>query len=323
MLSHWRGQQGFMWSFWVNLVGLRLAVFAIQSAFYPDIGHDYTAYAIEFLLFAAFAHGVVLVWQIVGVLRAGERFISSGGSFVNVWGSYLGLLIAFWISLSFAFEIWQWTLPYPGKNQQARRVDQFEFAIDKTGTIAHISGDIGFGITRKFRAFLKKHPDIKMVVLNSSGGNVYEARGIAKLIRDREIATRVEKLCYSSCTTIFIGGKTRSLAKSATLGFHQYRMAVEYQVGLVDIEREYIQDRALFLSAGVKSSFVDKMFAYKPDEMWFPNIEELRRAGVVTTAKYNMMGPRLPKRLFVWSNFFHASVDGNTFNQGKDLHAFF
>jgi len=281
-----------MWSFWVNLVALRLAIFAVQSYFYPEIDHDYTAYAVEFLVFAVFAHGVVLIWQIVGVLRSGERFISSGGSFVNVWGSYLGLLIAFWISLSFAFEVWQWTLPYPGKKQQARS-DQFIFSVDKTGATARISGDIGFGITRKFKAFLQQHQGIKTIILDSSGGNVYEARGISKLIKDRGIATRVENICHSSCTTIFIGGKTRSLAKSASLGFHQYRMAVEYQVGLSNIELEYKRDRSLFLSAGVKRWFVDKMFAYQPHEMWYPNIKVLRRAGVITTQKHNKVKLKL------------------------------
>ncbi len=285
LAAHWRGQQGFLWSFWVNLVGLRVVIFLIQKQFFPGAGHDYSVYGDELLILTVLLHGVLLVWQVGGVLRAGERFILSGGSIVNVWGSYLGVLIAFWMSLSYGFDMWQWTLPYPGKNWQVEASDGYEIRIDKSGKVAFISGDVEPGITARFKLFLAQHSKVKTVVLHSDGGNIYEARGVSKLIRDQGLSTRVDGICQSACTTIFIGGKVRSLAKSAKLGFHQYRMNAKYQVGFSNIELEQTRDRSLFLSAGVKSGFVDKMFAFDANEMWFPNREQLRRAGVITMMK--------------------------------------
>ena len=149
-LAHWRGEQSFAWSFWVNLVALRFFIFVAQRQLDPGAGHDYTQNAFEFLSLAVFAHVGLLIWQIGGVLRAGEKFISKGGSIVEVWGSYLGVLIAFWVSLSYAFDAWQWTLPYPGKNWQVAEPDRFKITIDRTGQVANISGEIGLGLTKKF-----------------------------------------------------------------------------------------------------------------------------------------------------------------------------
>ena len=151
---------------------------------------------------------------------------------------------------------------------------------------------------------MDQHKQVQTVVLNSRGGNVYEARGVSKLIRQKGFSTRVDKICHSSCTTIFIGGKTRALSSEAQLGFHKYRLEAKYQVGFADVELEHKRDRSLFLNAGVRPAFVDKMFAYDASEMWFPKLENLRHSGVVTTAKHNNLKHDLLPR------FFHVAVNG-------------
>jgi hypothetical protein len=64
---------------------------------------------------------------------------------------------------------------------------------------------------------------IKLVSLNSPGGSVDDAIAMSKLIREKNIATKVAEkaLCASSCPIVFAGGVTRSAEKDAVVGVHQ------------------------------------------------------------------------------------------------------
>jgi hypothetical protein len=49
-----------------------------------------------------------------------------------------------------------------------------------------------------------------------------------------------------------------------------------------DPSAEQERDRALYVASDVKPWFVTKMFERGPNEMWFPEIDVLLDAGVVT-----------------------------------------
>ena len=90
------------------------------------------------------------------------------------------------------------------------------------------TGDINFGATRDFVSILAAHPNIQTVLLESDGGVIVEARGMANTILDNGLNTRVESDCYSACTLVFISGRVRSLGDKAALGFHQYLLETPY-----------------------------------------------------------------------------------------------
>ena len=123
------------------------------------------------------------------------------------------------------------------------------------------------------------------MVLESEGGNIYEARGLAKLIREAKLSTHVETFCSSACTITFIGGIERTLANGAGLGFHQYRVDADYMVAFTDPLAEQAKDRALFAEAGVSEAFLERMFREDADGMWFPSVAELLAANVITQGK--------------------------------------
>ena len=122
---------------------------------------------------------------------------------------------------------------------------------------------------------------IELVNLNSVGGNIYEARGLAKLFRTRKLDTHNMHVCASACTTAFVGGLHRSIAPDAKFGFHQYRVDAEYSVIVTDVQKEQDRDAALFLDAGVSKAFVRVMYDQVPQDMWWPTAQELLHAGFI------------------------------------------
>lgn len=285
--DHWYGRQGFAWSFWVNLVLLRTIVLLMQDFLGPAGDGDYSTQSTIVVSLAILFHGVLFVWQLVGVLRAGEVHIRAMGSMANVWGAQLGALIAFWLTAAAAIGAWQMTLPAPDdENSQARieaeRAAKYSFVPSVDGLTLVFTGSIELGISKQFATQLKRNPKLQTIVLNSPGGNIYEARGLAKLIHENELNTIVIEQCNSSCTIVFIGGIRRELTPNARLGFHQYRIDATYSVLNADASAEQERDRLLYAKAGVKPPFLMKMFESHSDEMWFPEIDDLLDAGVVT-----------------------------------------
>ena len=282
ILRHWCGEMGLIWSFWVNLVALRLALTALQWLIAPPSGAD----PILTLPLAFLAHVIVFVWQVVGTLRAAEADIKGGGAMAPVWGAQLGCLIAFWLVLSDVWGAWQSAQPTPPpddfvQRQQAARAASYSMTLRDANTTLAFQGTIAGGSTKAFKAQLEAMPSITLVTLSSEGGSIYEARGLAKVIREAGIATRVDDSCTSACVLAFIGGATRSLGRDGQLGFHQYRVDASYDVPFAKLHFEQERDRTLFEEAGVSKDFTQIMFKARAEDMWFPTRDELTAANVL------------------------------------------
>ena len=88
-----------------------------------------------------------------------------------------------------------------------------------------------------------------MVVLNSSGGYLSDGFKIGKLFTDYKIHTHIghRNTCASSCSTAFLGGKFRTMAKNATLMVHspyvyknRYTIECQSRVRADNLRRYYI-----------------------------------------------------------------------------------
>ncbi len=285
--DHWRGQHGFAWSFWVNLVLLRVLIFAAQEWLSPEKGQDFSDNRALIWVLAVVFHGFVFVWQVAGVFRASGAHIRASGSMAPVWGSQLAIVAAvLWVA-SYSFGAWQMTLPIPDLlNSQAEleaaRAAKYSIEPTTDGQSLTLAGSLELGITDHLRDQLKAYPDIDKIILASTGGNIYEARGLANIIRQNGLNTLVIAECSSACTTVFIGGAKRQLAPGGKLGFHQYRIDADYAVLNADPLREQTRDRAVFLQSGVALWFLDKMFDSDASDMWYPEPSELIDANVVT-----------------------------------------
>ncbi len=253
----------------------------------PERGHDFYVNQVMVLLLALFFHGVLFVWQAVGVIRASETHNRSSGSMAPVWGAQIGLVVAaFWV-VSYAIDARNVTLPAPddpGFQSEVKAARAAKYSIEPTpdGRSLTLSGSLEIGITGHLKHQLKAYPDVEQIILASKGGNIYQARGLSNIIRQNGLNTLVITECSSACTIVFIGGSERQLASGGKLGFHQYRIDSVYAVLNTDPLREQDRDRAVFLHSGVAVWFLDMMFDSRPSDMWYPDVSELVAARVVT-----------------------------------------
>jgi hypothetical protein len=126
---------------------------------------------------------------------------------------------------------------------------------------------------------IEQYPEVTGIILDSGGGQIYEGRGLARLVRENKLQTYSLDKCLSSCTTAFVAGTIRTLGTNARLGFHQYRTYSVFPS--INVEQEQSKDMAIFEKQGVSAEFLEKVFIQPPEEMWWPDIDELVNAGVV------------------------------------------
>ncbi len=287
LTGHWRGAQGLAWSFWINFVLVRVLVSVVHEWLRPERGQDFHENPIPVLLLALFFHGVLFVWQAVGVIRAAEVHNRTSGSMAPVWGTQIVLIVAaFWV-MSYAIDAWNMTLVAPDRSGlqsalEAERAARYSIEPTSDGRSLILTGSLELGITAHFKTQLKAYPDVEQIILTSTGGNIYQARGLSNAIRQTGLDTLVVTECTSACTIVFIGGINRRLAHGGKLGFHQYRIDADYVVLNSDPFKEQDRDRAIFLESGVAVWFLNMMYDSQPSDMWYPEVVELLDARVVT-----------------------------------------
>lgn len=282
--DHWQGRQSLTWSFWVNLVGLRAALFGLQHLLAPEKGSDYSDHTALVLTLSFLINGPLLVWQIVGVVRASDQHHSHTGSQALVWGAQISMVLIFFLTATYALQSWQFTLKVPEEENFLTRMDRehaAKYDLTVEGNVLRLTGSIELGSTRRVSELLENTPGITLVILESDGGNIYEGRGLARLFAARKLATRVETRCSSACTIAFSGGVHRSISQTGRLGFHQYKVDADYDIVVTNPLKEQERDLQRFRDAGFSEAFLERVFASRPQEMWFPAPGELLAAGVV------------------------------------------
>jgi hypothetical protein len=159
--------------------------------------------------------------------------------------------------------------------------DPYQIERSADGRSVVLAGVIDFGATRRMRELLEGSPGIRLIRLESPGGRVAEARGLARLIERHGLDTVAEGDCTSVCTLVFVSGQKRHLPPGARLGFHRYAMLGPLAVMMRDPARELEKDFDTFRRRAVPESFLDAVRATPHDAMWYPGAAELVQANVV------------------------------------------
>jgi len=95
----------------------------------------------------------------------------------------------------------------------------------KPGGVLAATGSIDVGSSARLAAELDARGEyVQTVSLNSPGGSLEDAMAMARMIRERDLATLVPDgaLCASSCPLVFAGGTTRTVGDKAAIGLHQF-----------------------------------------------------------------------------------------------------
>ena len=278
--DHWRGRHALSRAFWINFLIPFVLIAMLEPWIRPAAtGGSVTEGAVA-TLYILVAHAVILPWQIVGLWRSSRRHLRERGDLGIVTFAQAAALIALVAAAGATTTTIQSIFGFgQGKADSADIGPRYSLAIQTDHRAIVIDGRFDIGLSRDVKALLADRPDIDTVILNSDGGRVFEARGIAKQIVDGKLDTHVADYCRSACTIAFIAGRTRTLGEEGRLGFHSYRL--DGVAPFTDPEDEQEKDKDFFLRQGVDKAFVTHAFATPHDDMWQPQAERLLRAGVV------------------------------------------
>lgn len=283
VLDHLRGKHPLWQSFWINGVGVRLTIYTLMLMVLRD-----APVALWLAGGIIAADALCLLWQTVGYFRAADARMRDTGSMLPTWGGMIALIIAVFVVGSQWWALALATRPFDdgpsfAERKTQERQAQYKITRQPDGDLL-FQGQIVLGVTKALGRELTQSPAPKSITLHSEGGNVFEARGLAKLITTYGLDTQADDTCSSACTLVFVAGAKRTLGPDARLGFHSYLLEDAQRLPGFDIEAEQARDRDFMLGQGVSAEFITRVFGTPPSDIWFPEAAILRQEGVVTLA---------------------------------------
>lgn len=290
IVRHWLGHLTLRTSYWINGVVIPFSLsFAVQVTLaqiaQSEIALQWImALDVAFLVFSA----ALWIWSIVGIWRSAGYHEERGGSagWSNVARAVVVLQALGAVSQShdrFLYLVEGTSLAF-GKDPMG---DPAGIALQSGGKTALVDGNITAGLAERFKHFIEAHPEVTAVSLRSNGGRMLEADRMAKLINRRGLDTEAQEFCMSACTLLLLAGRERAATADARVGFHQPQFP-----GLSAAEQRELSDnlRGLYIKAGVDAGFLDKALSVAPQDMWFPTVDEMLTAGVITTSPIVVRG---------------------------------
>jgi len=154
----------------------------------------------------------------------------------------------------------------------------------------------------RLRDLLRQNPKVKTLVLNSSGGSLWAADEMGRVVLDYGLDTHVDGECSSACVTVFLSGTSRTMARGSKIGFHQnswsedsmrdyYKSWFGHDDGwanpfdFASWVYVYTQTQAYDHLTYMVERGVDAEFAIRSErpvsDFWYPSRAELTAAGVL------------------------------------------
>jgi len=153
------------------------------------------------------------------------------------------------------------------------------FRTHRRGMELELTGVIGPDAATEFKRVLDDSPQVKLVRLNSPGGDFSEAKQIGAEIKRRGLTTMVSQSCTSACVVVFLNGRERSIGRNGKLTFNAPPPAGSGKGQAATVQAG---EKQALLDTGLPLGFIDKaMGATSP---FVPSREELISAGIITDA---------------------------------------
>lgn len=280
--KHWQGRHSFAKTVGLNVVLFNVTILlALNKFIAASRAHNYVPPTLIIILMLLICL-VILLWQSVGAYRSASRSIARHGSsasyycvFAVMLGSSL-FILGNLVTLSVGF------IDYRQEAVDAYKPPKrnFTLTIADTGSLI-FSGDVDRGATDALRQHAKNLPKGAQLTLNSLGGLIVEARGMAKVVNEYGLHTHVVQRCYSACTLVFISGLERSLDVQGELGFHQYDVYSQTPLPWIKPAQEQQKDLKLFRDKQIAEWFLTQAYNTPHESIWIPVRHELISAGVI------------------------------------------
>lgn len=281
-LRHWRGESSLAVAWWVAgvlgsfvcAVAVVLLIFTFAEWLVEEMLHAFWVFAAIFVSLV-----LVTVWQSVGIWRSATRYRARGKRF---WGGLAKAMVVLavgqsaWFTATTAapqlYTLYEITHGDPGIGPHA-------FSETKDGKTLVFEGGITVGVADELEKRLAAMDHVEAVQLESNGGRIAEAERMANVIKARGLSTVVTEKCVSACPTVLLGGRERYLVGDAKIGFHQ-----PSRVGLTAGARARLlaEEEARLVRLGLTLEFARRTNQARPNDMWYPDRDELLREHVVT-----------------------------------------
>ena len=278
LLRHWRGQCSLAVSYWINgwLAVIPIAMAAVLAGVAMRETRQPWLYLTGLLLVWTVVI-LTVTWQSVGTWRSaartkriyGRRFWPIVAQVMTVLGLLSNANLLRVRAVPAIVDAAAYVQGDPHLGAHGVRVL-------RGGTEIEVSGPLTSGLTQQLDAALARAPGAHVVHLDSLGGRVGVALGIADIIAAHQFDTYVEHVCASACTLAFLAGRQRWISERGRLGFHSSTVA-----GTVNRLAE-AGFRQRYEQYGLPADFVDHIFQTPPSKLWFPTRDELTSAHVVT-----------------------------------------
>ena len=278
---HWRGHLSLERTYWVNgvMTNIIVMVLGLLLMALERSGQSLRLISFGFIIyFALFL--IIRGWAMVGIWRSAGQHSARGGS--SGWAVVARVMVAIGVlstvaqAPNLALQAREYGLIAVGRDPIGPIASM---VLDPTGSVLEINGLLSAGVADAFAEKIGAAPKLGMLSVDSDGGRIAEALRMAELIKARGLDVRVEQRCASACTFLLLAGKERSAHQFAEIGFHQ----PDFPGFSQDDRTAAIADnRADYIKAGITPAFLDRALSTLPQDMWFPNHDELVDAGVLT-----------------------------------------
>ena len=280
LVKHWRGELSLAKSYWINtaFIGIvfGIAFVLIENSIYLQNNALIKTQVYASLIVLSI---VVYIWQIGGCWRSANRHVAESGK--AFWARTAQVVLV--LGLIQVGNQWKNSTPTLIEMIKiATRTEDFtnySVILSDDGNEIEVKGDMGFGLENEFKKILDNAPNVQMIRLNSIGGRLEPARKLQVMIQQKRLNTYTDENCSSACIIPFMAGRYRILKTDAKLGFHSYRFP---GLELNQMKIEIAIDHLYFQTRGVDSKFLDKAFRIDSKQMWYPEIDELIKAKVIT-----------------------------------------
>jgi len=236
-------------------------------------------YSLVVLVFALIASlSAVATWQ--SLARAGRRHMicdnlaTFGRLFIGISMS-LVVLLGFFAFMPLAGNYFSESLlRMPGP--------AWSISTSTSPGVLRLSGEFQDGVSGALASALAEHPSIRRLELDSPGGEADEGLSMAALVEKYSLSTFVGDRCASACTIVFVAGRERLSTPTAKLGFHRARSPVWYDAA--DDNKFNARLISYFQSKGIEASFAQKAFRVPSNDIWYPSVDELLAARIISSA---------------------------------------
>jgi hypothetical protein len=165
----------------------------------------------------------------------------------------------------------------PSRLVRSKRAD----AAGVSGVWVRYEGEITSGLASELAAHLRRERAVGLVI-NSNGGNVYEARKLGRYLRANGLNVAVDKVCASACIDILAGGVSRYITPRARIGIHQ--SSAPGSIGSHNTGQSYVAGSALYLrEMGIDPEVALAAASVPPSKMYWFSTNEAIKTGLATT----------------------------------------